>query len=695
MKEIALKYHSLGLSVVPMGSDKLPRLEDKSEHLYPWKAHQQKLIQPNINFDNAYGIAIVTGKVSGNLELLDIDSKYDLTGTLFPELKVLIKDTAPGLLEKMVVESTPSGGFHFIYRIEGDVAGNHKIANRLTTAEERQETYEKWIGKGKSKEEAEKASVHDKVRVLIETRGEGGYFGVAPSKGYKILYGSLDKISVLTPTEHQIILSCAKSFNQVYEPAKIDKKQEKSYNSNLSPFEDYNQRADIRILIESMGWSLARSRGNKYYYLRPGGEQQWSSEYDDDKRLFYVWTSSSEFDGEKAYNASQVLSILKFGGDYSAAAKWLISEGYGEQTASTTPPPRQQSAPKVTIQKDDDNYDFLAPDHETDSYITAKRTGNFKMGNKTGFTELDKYYRFKDAQLDMVLGHDNAGKSIVSWYFSILDCMYNNQFCIIFAGENKTGGVKCKLMEYYLCKTIEKMNDVEYKKAKAWVENHYAFISNDEAYSYQDMINIGWKMLKKKPYTKFIIEPYNVLDKPANSNDHQYDYKAMLDFRLFIRKSGIGVLLNIHASTEALRKTYPKEHDYFGYSMPPNKSDAEGGGKFPNKADNFLVVHRMADHPTENVWTEIHVQKIKEYETGGQRTFKNEPFKIRMVVGGCGFEDQRGQNPVFDWHEKNTTDIKLELKPNTTFIEEKPIHSLVDKSETVYVKENEEDDQPF
>jgi hypothetical protein len=347
------------------------------------------------------------------------------------------------------------------------------------------------------------------------------------------------------------------------------------------------------------------------------------------------------------------------------------------------------------VNKDDDDYSFLAKPEDTDDYINRKRDGTFVMGAKTGLPTLDKYFRFKQAQLDMIIGHDNAGKSVVSWYFSVLDCLLNDQRYIIYAGENKTGAVKCKLMEFYLCMSIESMNELQFKKAKAWVEDRYAFIANDEIWSYMDMINIGWKLLRKKAYTKFIVEPYNVLDKQT-TNEHQYDYRAMLDFRLFIRKSGIGLLLNVHASTEALRRVYSREHEFAGYVMPPNKSDAEGGGKFPNKSDNFICVHRMADHPEEWVWTEIHIQKIKEYETGGQRTFKAEPVKLRMCQGGYGFVDINGFNPIVDYHQKHTKDVELPLQPNDEFLKPTP-QPLVNKEVIVADRSDfeEEDDQPF
>jgi len=269
----------------------------------------------------------------------------------------------------------------------------------------------------------------------------------------------------------------------------------------------------------------------------------------------------------------------------------------------------------------------------------------------------------------MVLGHDNTGKSVLTWFLAVLDCYFNNKSYIVFAGENNVGMLKYKLMEFYAAKPIKKMGVLERNEAMSWVEEHFAIIRNDLAYTYKDMLAIGKKMLKKKHYHRFIIEPYNVLHKESN-NEHQYDYKAMLDMKLFITQTKMGITLNVHAASEALRKTYGKEHEDFGYSMPPNKADAEGGGKFPNKADNFMVVHRMADHPEKWMWTQIHVQKIKEMETGGKRTFKDSPFKLKLQIDGAGFEDEYGFNPIRDRRilpTQQTIPLEPTIKPNQDF----------------------------
>jgi hypothetical protein len=656
MIEIAKEYYKSGLSIIPIGEKKLP--------IGAWKRNQTELIEPN--FTSCVGIGIVCGAVSGGVECIDIDSKYDLTGKLFENYKNLINEVDKNLLKKLVVQSTPSGGYHFVYKCE-TIDGNKKLANRYTTDAEKLE------------------NPKEKIKVLIETRGESGYFMVAPSDGYKVIYGDLKQISILSALERETLLVCARTLNEVFEAATVNKNSQKTILENLSPFEDWNNRGDVLDFLEREGWVVKLKNGAKNLLLRPGGTGMWSADWNEDKRIFYVFTSSSEFEQNKGYNPTQVLAKLKFNDDFSECAKWLLKEGYG----NFTPKKKEvEFLDKIEINLDDDNYDFLATKEDCDTFINQKIDGTFKIADSTGFDKLDEYWRFKDASLDMVLGHDNTGKSVLTWFLAVLDCYFNNKNYIVFAGENNVGMLKYKLMEFYAAKPIKKMGVLERNEAMSWVEEHFAIIRNDLAYTYKDMLAMGKKLLKKKKYHRFIIEPYNVLHKDSN-NEHQYDYKAMLDMKLFITQTKMGITLNVHAASEALRKTYGKEHEDFGYAMPPNKADAEGGGKFPNKADNFMVVHRMADHPEKWMWTQIHVQKIKEMETGGKRTFKDNPFKLKLQIDGAGFEDEYGFNPIRDKRKgaiQQTIPLESTIKPNQDF--DKPKTEL--KGGVLTIAENDD-----
>ena len=139
-----------------------------------------------------------------------------------------------------------------------------------------------------------------------------------------------------------------------------------------------------------------------------------------------------------------------------------------------------------------------------------------------------------------------------------------------------------------------------------------------------------------------LIDPYNSLIKATelikNVGGHEYDYQATTEMRIFCKKTGVTIWLNTHANTNALRMKHPIGHDYVGHPIPPMASDVEGGGKFVNRADDFYVLHRYIQHPSEWMFTHLHVRKIKEIETGGKPTPIDDPIKFRSMIDNVGFE---------------------------------------------------------
>lgn len=650
MIETAKKYHSYGLSVLPVNEKKLP--------LVAWDAYKNKLIEPIPQFANAWGVAIVCGVVSGNIECLDIDCKYDLTGNMFNEFKTLIREAAPGLDKKMVVERSIKGGYHLIYRCK-KIEGNLKLASRYTTEEEK------------------KINAKEKRKVLFETRGEGGYFVAYPTVGYDLKYGSFDKIQEITPQERDVLFTCAKSFNQVFEEYKPIKHKElnRGFSDEENPFNSFNDRGDITSVLLSAGWTISKDNGKKTLWLRPGGTGMWSADYDSERRLLYVFTTSSEFDSEKAYNHSAVLAKVKFNNDWSATARYLLDIGFGKKRNEV----KIQSTPKA----DPLRKDFLASHGDMDQYISSVRDGSFKMGLETRIPELDKHFRLKDKSLIVCNGHDNVGKSVIIWYTTALSSLFYEWKHGILAAENKVGGVKRKMMEFYLCKNVKEMTVDEVSRSAEWVKKHFFIIKNDSLYSYKDFLNMGKVLCDEYGINSLLGDPYNSFTRSTN-NHHEYDYEATNDMKLFISKNNCNIILNCHAVTDSLRRVYPKGHKYYDFPMPPGKADTEGGGKFSNRADDFITIHRLTQHPHEWMYTDIHVRKVREMETGGKPTPKDEPVRLEMVKGGCGFKALKsGVNPVENfWNE---------IKYDANDYEEKNVPvPLID-----YTESKKDDEIPF
>lgn len=302
----AAKYYlKNGISIIATDQNK--------RSLSSWKKYQSDPLTdkelPDHFTDRAQGIAVVCGAVSGGLEVIDIDSKYDITGTLIERIYASIEELCPDLLKTLYTVKTKSGGMHLYYRCEV-VEGNAKLAQRPTTDEERTK------------------NPHEKVKVLIETRGEAGYVIAPPTPGYERT--GPQEIPVITADQRDTLLSIMRSFNEVVEQER-PQRQLGSERYALKPWDDFSERGDHRTLLEANGWHYMGSRGENEYYRRPGKDDGVSASWHVSKRLFYCFTSSTQFEPGKAYRLSSVYAILDHHGDFAAAAKALTARGYGQE----------------------------------------------------------------------------------------------------------------------------------------------------------------------------------------------------------------------------------------------------------------------------------------------------------------------------------------------------------------------------
>ena len=143
-----------------------------------------------------------------------------------------------GLLQRLVIETSQSGGRHVIYRCSELVSGNLKLAQRLIPAERGQAGVV-----DDSPHVPRNAADRDEVApcTLIETRGEGGLFLCAPTPGYELCQGSLTALPVLNPTERAILLEAACRLN---EAIPLPEPFPALGNGCSRPGDDFNERGD-------------------------------------------------------------------------------------------------------------------------------------------------------------------------------------------------------------------------------------------------------------------------------------------------------------------------------------------------------------------------------------------------------------------------------------------------------------------
>lgn len=265
--------------------------------------------------NHTMAVAIVCGKVSGGIEVIDVDVKYKpgVDALLLKDIQTLY----PDLYARLRIHRTPSKGCHLIYRItDHEVPGNVKLAGRAATEEEIQQQ----LVAGRKRV--------NKEMNFLETRGEGGYILAPPSMDYAIVQDN--PIPNLTWEERSSLIALCHTYTEIIKPpvpAKPSRTQEDQYSTN--PFEDYNLNGDLLTLLEENDWQLLSENADRYMFTRPGKDQGVSATWHKENRCFYVFTSSTEFEPGRGYNPSTVMAMLLFKNDKSQTYKHLTHNGFG------------------------------------------------------------------------------------------------------------------------------------------------------------------------------------------------------------------------------------------------------------------------------------------------------------------------------------------------------------------------------
>ena len=324
--EAALAMEGAGCSVVPARGDGSKRPDGA------WKRYQTSRASPAQLADwfspaaPACGLGVVCGAVSGNLEMLEVEG----------HAVALVEDLAAAMTEHGYaelwgrlctgwLELSPTGGLHWHFRVAGGPARpNTKLARRLATGEEMA------------------ANPGERVKVMIETRGEGGFVVTAPSNGtthpsgraWTLLAGGPGSIPTLTVEERDALHLIAGMCDQM--PAELDHPipapSSRSPGDRARPGDDYNTRADWAQILGPHGWVAARRLGGRCIgWRRPGktdpGISATTGRNDADN--LYVFSTSTEFPSEVAISKFGAYTLLHHGGDYAAAAGALRVAGYG------------------------------------------------------------------------------------------------------------------------------------------------------------------------------------------------------------------------------------------------------------------------------------------------------------------------------------------------------------------------------
>jgi putative DNA primase/helicase len=328
VRAAALAAYNAGLAVYPPRED-----GSKQPDTYAWKQWQAErppwtlLTALYARTPPRTGLGSLTGRVSGNLEVLEFDC-----GNTYRTYCALADETGLGALVARIrsgyEEATPSGGVHWPYRCAA-IAGNTKLARRAKRPEEME-------------------GPHDKVKVLIETRGEGGYIVLAPSYGgvhptqraYQLRRGAFATIATITPPEREALHELARTFDQMPRArVRLARSAGAARPAGARPGDQFAAAVSWADILEPHGWAPVYQWGGVTRWRRPGKDRGASATTNyAGSDLLYVFSSATLFEPERGYGKFAAYALLNHGGDYQAAARALVAQGYAGPAALTLRP---------------------------------------------------------------------------------------------------------------------------------------------------------------------------------------------------------------------------------------------------------------------------------------------------------------------------------------------------------------------
>jgi hypothetical protein len=397
----ALRFLAEGISVVPVANDgsKRPALS--------WQKYQEQLPTADELLlwfkHDVDGIGVITGKVSGNLEMLELEGRA-VSQKMHLDIAEIANNSGLGELWQRLnagyVEITPSGGLHWLYRvIDGEIPGNTKLAR--------------------------KPGENGGVDVFAETRSEGGFTITAPSGGlthpnggnWTLIGGSIEAIPKITMHERSALHQIFAMFDEMPKAQVIQADVVAKHDGTLSPGDDYNARTTWDEILLPLGWSKVYQKGEATVWRRPNKSEGISAttNFNGNDKLF-VFSTSTIFEAESSYSKFAAYAHLNTNGDFKQAAQQLRNLGYGAtelkelQPANNLLPQNVIEAPsQVTIADLSDDESSWKPIPLKDYF-----DGLFQMPTATILKRSDGAGLIYPGKVHSFYGESESGKSWIA-----------------------------------------------------------------------------------------------------------------------------------------------------------------------------------------------------------------------------------------------------------------------------------------
>ena len=316
--DTALKLHDLGLRIIPIK----PKLKTP---FTSWEKYQHAQTKANVQAEFKAHVSRMALLCTNGIECIDVDIKnHPEPKELERELLTAIRNCLGlELYNKLVINRTPSGGLHIVYKSPIE-EGGAKLAGRADS------------------------STPAKPLYYIETRGKGNYILIPPSNGYTSKRNDIGNIPTITAEARHAIISICKSLN-TYDNPKHHVKQDRAVLSQISAYKDnpidlYQSSVSAADILENNGWTYSHDSQGLKQYTRPNKSVKdgVSATYFPASNTVNIFTSNSDLE-QGGYNAFQLYAHYEHAGNQSAAVLQICKDN-GIQS-------KNAPQPKTTIDK--------------------------------------------------------------------------------------------------------------------------------------------------------------------------------------------------------------------------------------------------------------------------------------------------------------------------------------------------------
>lgn len=431
MKETALQLLASGLQPVPLwGPNEMGQAPKRAR--ISWSSLQVELLTPAQVELHPYRpegwIGIVCGEVSGGLEVVDVDVKNDPARTIGDRYLERLRERAPELFSRLVIQRTGSGGLHLLFRCPGHIEGNLKLAVLKGTKE-----------------------------AILETRGEGGYIVASPSEGYSVEQGSLLEVPTISPEERALVFEVARSFDERTKDERTAQ-EEGPRRERVpreggawieTPLDHYNREANVLELLEAHGWRVLHRKGARVVLQRPGkpsGSHDTSGNFHEGLRLLWVWSSSSSLPQEVPLSPVDVFAHLEMGlalplRDVREVYERLKSDGWGEKRERENPFDTQEPPPM----------EDKTPPKEPRGWTLEALLADLRKvspAKPTGWANLDPHFQLRPGGVAVVGAMPGGGKSLfLVNLLRQLALQYPSETFVYYSAEMKAREIFVRLVQ--------------------------------------------------------------------------------------------------------------------------------------------------------------------------------------------------------------------------------------------------------